>query len=264
MVVDDEPLARDTLRGWLEERDEVETIEECDSGGAAVEAIRDRRPDVVFLDVRMPEMDGFEVVERVGFDRMPPTVFVTAHDHYAVRAFEISAVDYVVKPVEDDRLERAFRRACERREASRQKDLLERLHTMLRETGVRSPDDPAEPAERTGEERAMERIAVPEGEGMRLLPVDLVDWIEAAGDYVHLHVGSRSFTVRRRIGDLEERLDPDRFVRIHRSTIVNLDRIERLEPEFHGAWYVILRDDTPLRLSRSRKPALETVLQQRL
>jgi two-component system LytT family response regulator len=244
LIVDDEPLARERVRTLLAAEPDVVVAGECGSGGEAVAAILMDRPDLVFLDVQMPELDGFGVLERVreAGAELPAVVFVTAYDAHALRAFEVHALDYLLKPFDRERFTRALARAREalaRREAD---GLDERLATLL--------------AARSARPYAT-RLAVKSGGRVRLVKAEEVDWIEAASNYVRLHVGGERHLLRETMAALEARLDPERFVRIHRSTIVNLDRVRELEPYFHGDYVVKLHDGRRLTLSRTYRERLE-------
>lgn len=232
LVVDDEPPARRRLLALIARRSGTEVAGEAADGPAAVEAIGRLAPDVVLLDVEMPGMSGLEVVAAVGAERMPAVVFVTAYDDYAVAAFELEAVDYVTKPVEPERLGRALDRAARRIAAERQEALLRLLE--------RSASVARGPA----------RLLVQDGDRAYFVPLDEVSHLAARGNYVELHAGGRRHLVRDTLARLERTLDPGRFVRIHRSTIVNLDRVRELQPLYHGDWVAILDDGTKLRVSR--------------
>ncbi len=232
LVVDDEPPARRRLRALIERRSGTEVAGEAGDGRAAVEAIGRLAPDVVLLDVAMPGMSGLEVVAAVGAERMPAVVFVTAYDEYAVAAFELEAVDYVTKPVEPERLGRALDRAARRIAAERQEALLRLLERSAAHT------------------RGPARLLVQDGDRAYFVPVERISHLTARGNYVELHAGGRRHLVRDTLARLEETLDPDRFVRVHRSTIVNLDRVREMQPLYHGDWVAILEDGTKLRVSR--------------
>ena len=229
VLVDDEPPARERLRRLLGEHADVRVVGEAGSGLEAVELIEAERPDVVLLDIQMPELDGFGVIEALDPTVVPQVIFVTAYDEHALRAFEVHAIDYLLKPVEPERLRVALGRAMERRPDTRTTTALLRA------------------LPRSG--RKLERFLIRLRSSMTLIPVTDVDWIGAAGNYVELHVGRDVHLVRGTLQELEDLL-PERFVRIHRSAIVNLDRVSRLLPWSHGDWMVELCDGTELRLSR--------------
>jgi len=246
LVVDDEPLARQRIRRLLERDPEVETVGDCGDGSAAVAAIAEHAPDLVFLDVQMPGLDGFAVLERLPAGRTPLVVFVTAYDQYALRAFEVSAVDYLLKPFDRRRFAKALQRAKARLAAEADNGLGQRTLALLEELRARSSH--------------LDRLVVKAGGRAFFLKTEEIDWIEAEGKYVRLHVGRESHLLREPISTLEAQLDPRRFLRIHRSTIVNIDRIRELQPWFHNEVRVILRDGTELMLSRGCRKKLAEVL----
>ena len=241
LLVDDEPLARERLRTLLKGEDDVRIVGECASGRPAVKAIQEKRPDLVFLDVQMPGLDGFGVVEEIGRSEMPAVVFVTAFDQYALKAFEVHALDYLLKPFDKERFHATLERAREaiRLRAGRPD---ERMVTLLQELAARR--------------KFAERLVVKCNGKERLVPVDEVSWFEAAGNYVRIHSGGERLLLRETMANLETRLDPDRFARIHRSTIVNLGKVKELEPWFHGDYVVRLSDGQKLTLSRSYRARL--------
>jgi two-component system LytT family response regulator len=242
LIVDDEAPARAKLRRFLAADPEVEVVGEAGSGTEAVEAVRALAPDVVFLDIQMPGLDGFGVVAALEGEPLPQVVFVTAYDEFAVKAFEVHAVDYLLKPFGPDRFARALTRVKERVRARRDDGLDRRLRTVL--------------AAVTRRPTYLERILVPDGGKSVLLEVSRIDWIEAEGNHVRLHVGTASHLVRATLAALEERLDPARFLRIHRSRIVNADRIREVHPWSHGDQLVALRDGTELIMSRRYRDRL--------
>lgn len=250
LVADDEFLARQRLEDLLSDREQVEIVDLVDNGRDAVEAIQNSGPDLVFLDVQMPDLTGLDVVEEVGPEEMPVTVFVTAYDEYALNAFEVAALDYLVKPFDDERFERAFSRAREMISLREVDEMKDRLLTLLQTES--EPDAP--------EPEYLERIAVDKRGQIRVVPVADIDYIAADGPYAELHTHEQTFIVRERMKNLEDRLDPDRFFRIHRSVIVQLDRIESLLHSSGGDYAVRLHDGTRLRLSRSRRDELENRL----
>jgi two-component system LytT family response regulator len=235
LVIDDERLARRTILRFLAKHGEVEVIGECEDGECSVDAIRSKKPDLVFLDVQMPEMDGFQVVSTVGADKMPVTIFVTAYDTYALRAFEANAVDYLLKPVSKERFERALVRAKQRM-ANIDQTQLQRLFSSLHHLST--------------QQQRPERLAIPKGERIVLIPVKDIQWIEAKGNYVRLHVGAGDFEFRRTLTELEAQLDPAVFLRIHRSAIVNIEKIKEIQTWFHGYHRVLLVSGKELRMSR--------------
>jgi two-component system LytT family response regulator len=267
LVVDDEPLARRRLSRLLQAEPGVEVLGVCASGREAVDAIRRDRPDLVFLDVQMPELDGFGVLAELGAEPLPAIVFVTAYDQYALQAFDVHALDYLLKPYTPARLSAAVQRATRQllapaSDSARLTELLEHLDRERRELAARldgappvsapapAPSPAAAPASHTG------RLLVKEGERMFFVPVERVDWLEAEGNYVRLHCGRDAHLVRGTLGGMEEQLDASRFTRIHRSTIVNVDRVKEVRPWFAGDYQVMLQDGTELRLSRRYRDRL--------
>lgn len=246
LIVDDEPVARRRMRRLLRDDGDVEVVGECGDGASAVQAIRKLAPDLVLLDVQIPEMDGFDVLRALGAEQLPAIVFVTAFDQYALRAFEVHALDYLLKPVDGERLAKAVVRARTRIAERRASAVDPRVLGLLNDLAAGR--------------RFLSRLAVKVGG--RLVVVDLadVDWIKASDNYVLLHAGSQQYLARETMGRLERELDPERFVRIHRSTIVQVDRIKELLPDFHGDFAVVLRDGTRVTLSRSYRGKVEQVL----
>ncbi|MEO8448217.1 MAG: LytTR family DNA-binding domain-containing protein [Gemmatimonadota bacterium] len=253
VVVDDEPLARRGIVSLLRDDPEIEVVAECGDGRSAVTAIRERSPDLVLLDVQMPELDGFGVIDQVGPAEMPAVVFVTAYDQFALKAFEVSAVDYLLKPFDDARFHAAIARA---------KAAITREDTTAMGVKLLRLLQAAEPADRQAQ--YLSRIVVKTGAATHFVKVDDIDWIEAADYCSKLHLPGRSYVVRESMSHFEERLDPTRFFRAHRSTIVNLDRIKELQPYFKGDHVLVLADGTKLQLSKSRRGRLEAILGQSL
>jgi two-component system, LytTR family, response regulator len=254
VVADDEPLARRRMLRLLREHDdEVDVVAVCETGAHTVEAIRETRPDLVFLDVQMPELDGFEVLERVGGE-LPAVVFVTAHDRYALRAFEVHALDYLLKPFDVERFNQALERGraqVERQGEGAAGGLGALLEQLARERGPAQPPRPR---------RWLDWVMVKARGRVEFVRTADIDWIEAEGNYVRLHAGKKAWLVREKIGALEERLDPDAFLRVHRSSIVQVDRMAELHPMVAGDGILVLRDGTQVKLSRGyRRRLLERV-----
>jgi two-component system LytT family response regulator len=258
VIVDDEPAARRGVRLLLERDRGVDVVGEAASGAEAAELIRRERPDLAFLDVQMPGGDGFAALAQLGPGAVPAVVFVTAYDEHALRAFEVNAVDYLLKPYDDARFAAALQRAKDevrRRQVEAVNARLVQLLDYLQRT--------APPPVGGGESRA-DRIMIKSSGEIFFVKVEEIDWIEAEGDYMKFHVGGRSHLMRETMARLEARLDPRQFVRIHRSTIVNLDRVQKLSPAFAGEYAVILRDGTKLRLSRGFHDRIASLLKQAL
>jgi len=244
LIVDDEPLARQRIEDLLAREPNVEIVGTADNGNAAIEAIGRLRPDLLFLDVQMPGKTGLEVARAIGAESMPATIFVTAYDQHALQAFDLAAVDYLVKPFDDERFEQAFRRARRLVELEETGRLHEHLRTLLRDES------------RPRTVRYLDRIAVESKGKVRFIPVDDIDYIEASGPYAELVVGGRRHVIREAMQTLEERLDPTRFMRVHRSAIVQLDRVDTLLRRAGGDYEIQLKDGTRLRVSRSRREDL--------
>jgi two-component system LytT family response regulator len=244
LIADDEPLARERMRSLISGQPDVEVVAEASDGMEAVDAILTHSPDLVFLDVNMPKLDGFEVISTVGADRMPAVVFVTAYDQHALRAFEVQALDYLLKPFDAERFESALARVRRQMDSRESSDLGRRLLALVRDI---KPERPAR----------SERLVVKSGGRLFFLRADEIDWIEAAGNYVRLHVGSEAHLLRETMTAIEARLNPDVFFRIHRSHIVNIERIKELQPWFNGEYVVILRNGTQLTLSRGYREKLQ-------
>ena len=246
LIVDDEPLARDRIRELLARETGVAVVGEARNGAEAAILAAEHDPDLVFLDVQMPEVDGFGFLELLGVEQAPVTVFVTAYDQYALRAFEVHALDYLLKPFDRERFQRSLQRARVAVEGRDRSDSNRRLAALL--------------AEMVPERCYAERLVVKANDRTVLLRVSEVDWIEAAANYLRLHRGREVHLLRETMSSIEARLDPSRFVRIHRSTIVNLDRIAHLESWFHGDYCVKLIDGTSLTLSRTYRERFEEQL----
>ena len=246
LIVDDEPLARRRIRTLLSDADDIAVIAEANDGQSAIAAISGHSPDLVFLDIQMPEVDGFDVIREIGLERMPQVIFVTAYDEYAVKAFEVHAVDYLLKPFDPDRFTQALDRA--------------RRQLRLRSAGERTESLDRLLSELDSQAARRDRIVIKSGGQITMVPVLEIDWIESAGNYVTLHCDRRRHLLRETMTNLEARLKPAGFARIHRTTIVNTDRIETLLPHFHGDHIVMLKDGTKLTLSRRFRTALAHLL----
>jgi len=254
IIIDDEPLARDSMRVLLERDPEIAIVRECANGHEALRAIQEESPELLFLDVQMPEMDGFAMLAQVPISRMPLVIFVTAYDQHALRAFEVHALDYLLKSYSDERFEAALRRAKEQIRQKKVNEVSQRLVALL--DNQKHGRDPATPDNGA----YLTRLVVKSGGRVFFLKASEIDWIEAADYYVYLHAGGKSHLLRETMNTLEKQLDPQKFQRLHRSTIVNLDRLKELQPHVHGDYTVILHDGTQLKLSRSYRPKLEAAL----
>jgi two-component system LytT family response regulator len=243
LVADDEPLARERLAGLLSQEADIEVVGQARDGEEAVTAIHDDSPDLVFLDVQMPQMSGFDVIEAVGSDRMPLVVFVTAYDQHALKAFQVRALDYLLKPFDRERFKDALGRARKQLERDENGDLGRRLLALVKDLRRDQPKS--------------DRLVVKSGGRLFFLRTDEIDWVEAAGNYVRLHVGPGSHLLRETMNAIEGRLDPEKFFRIHRSRIVNMERIQELQPWLNGEYAVLLRTGTRLTLSRGYREKLQ-------
>lgn len=242
VVVDDEPLAREGLKLHLAREADVVVAGEAADGRKAVGLITSVKPDLVFLDVQMPVLDGFQVVEALASTCLPTIVFVTAYDQYALKAFEVHALDYLLKPFTAERFQASMRKAREEVAARGSHDSRRRLLELI--------------AERAGAQAHLQRFVIRSGEGYRLVPAADVASFEAQGNYVRLTTGSGHHLLRITMAELEKRLDPKRFARIHRSTMVNIERIKEITPAWHGDFEVLLHDGQRLRLSRNFRDRL--------
>jgi two-component system, LytTR family, response regulator len=246
LLVDDEPLARGMLREMLQTDSQVSIVGEAANGREAVEAIRALSPDLIFLDVQMPALGGFEVLEALSNGQIPHVIFVTAFDQYAVRAFEVHALDYLLKPFDQERFDISWQRAKAQIVRDRNGGMDQRILALLEELKAGS--------------RYLERLVIKSGGRIYFLETNDIDWIEAEGNYVSVHSAKKTHLLRETISSLETQLDPRKFVRIHRSSIVRIDRIQELQPWFHGEYRVILQGGTQLTLSRNYREKLHEAL----
>lgn len=249
LIVDDERPSRLRLREMLGEEPGVEVVGECADGEEAVQAIREESPDLLFLDVQMPRMGGFEVIQQVGPEAVPAVLFVTAYDQFALRAFEVHAVDYLLKPFSRERFRWAVERARAQIQYARGEEVSHRLWSLIKSVGPKAG--------------YLSRVEVKLRGRIVLLRVDEIDWVGAAGNYVELHVGKERHLLRESLGRLAERLDPAQFARIHRSTVVNVDRVAEMSPLFNGDYALFLRGGTRLVLSRTYSEQFFSTLRKR-
>ena len=253
LIVDDEKPARRRLAELLSREPEIMVTGEARDGREAVDLVRAHTPDLMFLDIQMPDLDGFGVLSALDPEQQPVTVFVTAYDRYAIQAFEAHAVDYLLKPYSDQRFEGALRRACQFLRSRGAADAHQRVGLPLEDRGSFEP--------RAG---FLEKLALKSAGRVTFVGVEDVDWIEASGVYVSLHVGARAHLYRSSLAHLLQRLDPKRFVRVHRSAAVNTERIRELQPRSHGDYTVVLKNGTELVMSRGFRPQFEHWLRQPL
>jgi two-component system LytT family response regulator len=259
LVVDDEAPARQRVLDLLHRDAQVGTVLEATDGLEAVLMIEKHKFDLVFLDVQMPELDGLGVIDAVGADQMPLTVFVTAYDQHAIRAFEANALDYLLKPFSDERFESALARVKTRLDERNMREFGRRIVNLVSSTPAAGLASPA-----SNHPRLWDRLVVKSAGSTRFVRVADIDWIEAAGVYVTLHVAGKELLYRTALNDLVEKLDPRRFVRVHRSAIVNIESILRLEPISHGEFDVVLKNESRTRVSRTFRAQLENRLGQSL
>lgn len=245
LIVDDEPLAREGLRAALRDHPDIEVVGECRDGATAVDAIEAERPDLILLDIQMPGLDGFAVLERVGFDAVPAVIFVTAHDEYAVRAFDAHAVDYLLKPFADDRLARALERVRARRRETSAAGAAETLAALVRSYR----DAPEAPTYR-------KRLLARDGERVVFVRTEDIEWLQADGNRVRVHTGDSEYTIRATLSGTLDELDPVRFVRAHRSAAVNLDRVRELQTWFGGDAVAVLESGAHVKVSRQYRENL--------
>jgi two-component system, LytTR family, response regulator len=246
LIIDDEPLPRERIRTLLAEHRNVEVVGECRDGLEAVNSILAGRPDLIFLDIQMPELDGFEVIKAISHEYLPAIIFVTAFDQYAIRAFDVNAIDYLLKPINAARFETAVRRAIERLAEANPHEPDRRLLNFIEQLR-------AEPKFTT-------RFVVRSGSRLSFVRTSEVDWIDVADNYVRLHIAGREHLVRDTLKSVELQLDPEIFVRVHRSIIINLDRVESVEHTFHGEYLVTMKDGAKLTTSRTYSEKLRLLL----
>lgn len=242
LIVDDEPFARQKIRSMLRNDPDVEIVGECENGRDALAAIRQLQPDLAFMDMLMPEKNGLEVLRELDEHTAPHVVFITAHNDFALQAFETHALDYLLKPFDDSRFQKALHRARTQIQLKQNRDMHQQLSHLLRQVTIQ-----------TG---YLDRLMLKHGEEILFLKTAEIDWIEAAGNYVNLHLGKKAYLYRETMNNLEQQLDPRKFVRIHRSRIVNVERICKLQSWSHGEYVIIMKDDTELLLTRTYRENL--------
>ncbi len=258
LIVDDEVNARKGIRTLLLRDPELEVVGECGDGRAAVESIERLTPDLVLLDVQMPHKNGFEVLEAIDMERPPTLIFITAWDSYALKAFEVSALDYLLKPFSDERFYQALERAKGQHRERRTAEFSRRLLALVEH--YRSAGQVEDLARVPQDKEPLRRFFIKAGGEINFVPAEEVDWLQAVGYYTKIHVGQKSYLLRGNLGRIEAQLDPREFARIHRSTMVNLNRVRRLKDWFNGECLVVLKDGTELKVSRRYRQRLETLL----
>jgi two-component system LytT family response regulator len=247
LIVDDMLLSRKRIARYLRVDSDIDIVGECSDGHKAVSAIRELAPDLLFLDVQMPELDGFQVLEAAGIDRVSAVIFVTAYDQYALRAFDVHAADYLLKPFNRERFQRALEHAKAQIQHGKTEELNERLHSLLRDVNVQP--------------KYLKRLLVKSAGRTIILATDEIDYIETAGNYLRLKTGKTAHLIRERLSQLESKLNPAQFARIHRSTIINIKRIKELHPLFNGDQTIIISDGTQLTMSRNYRDKLLSLLE---
>ncbi len=243
IVVDDEPLACKRLVKLLNEEEDVEVVEVCANGKEAIDEINEQDPDLVFLDIQMPEINGFEVLQHIESDRVPAIIFVTAYDEYALKAFEVHALDYLMKPFNKARFRDSLQRAKNSIKSNGNTEVGEKIENLLEYLNP--------------EQESLSRILIKTSSRYFFLKADEIDWIESAGNYVRIHSGKNNYLIRETMINMEKKLDDDKFFRIHRSTIINVEKVKELEQWFHGDYQVIMYNDEKLTMSRNYKDLLE-------
>ena len=247
LIVDDEKLSREKIRSFLETNPDFKIIDECGNGVQAIESILNQKVDLVLLDIQMPDLNGFGVIEELGASPLPHVIFITAHDEFAIKAFEVNAIDYLLKPFDKERFDRALERAKITIKNSVQLALTDKIDHLLESIREKQP--------------FVNRFVIKSSGRIYFLKAEQIDWIESAGNYVIFHSGKDEHLYRETLKSLEQKLDPENFIRIHRSRIVNIDRIKELQPWSHGDYLIILQDGTDLLLSRNYKENLTNLVE---
>lgn len=251
IIADDEPLAREKLRLMLDSEPDVQVVAECSDGAQTLQALNTHKPDLLLLDIRMPEFGGFELLEQLPDSAMPMVIFTTAFDQHAVQAFEAQALDYLLKPFDHERLRQALNRARDEMLTKKELEATQRVFDFISKSATQHPS-------------ANRRLIVKAGGRIVFLSVDEIDWVEAAANYVRIYAGKQAYILRRGIGEIAERLDPLQFVRIHRSAIVNVQKIKELQPVNSGEYILVLRDGKELPCSRGYRSGLQGLIENTL
>jgi two-component system LytT family response regulator len=259
LVVDDEPLARDGITTLLAQDPEIELVGTCADGASAITVIRAQRPDLVFLDIQMPKKDGFEVLADLKREERPTVIFITAYDKYAIRAFELCALDYLLKPFRDGRFFAALDRAKKEIRQARSVDLGQKVEQLLGYMRELSKGTASAPAAAAAGETA-DRVVLKTGSDIHFVPAGDIIWVESQADFIKVHTTGSAQLVRETLQSLEDRLDPARFLRIHRSSLVNLEHVRKVTPALYGDYTVLMSDDTKLRLSRKNRGKLKQLI----
>jgi two-component system, LytTR family, response regulator len=252
VIIDDEALARRSLRRIIENRNDVEIVGECSDGSEAVKVLQESHPDLIFLDIEMPGLNGFEVVEHIQQHEVPHIVFVTAYRQYALDAFKVHAVDFLVKPIREEKINDVLQRVSNLFAQARLREIDSRLDSILQILGTQGSSVP--------QRKMMERIPIKSKRRIYFVSTSSIDWIQADGNYITLHTGSSKHLIRMRLSSMEDGLDPKMFIRIHRSTIVNIRSIKELRPYFSGAYTILLHDGTKIYSSRGYRKQVEQIV----
>jgi two-component system, LytTR family, response regulator len=259
LIVDDEPHAREGIRIRLKEFKNIQIVNECSSGSEAVKSINALHPDLLFLDIQMPEMNGFEVLKKIAVRPVPVVVFVTAFDHYAIRAFECHAVDYLLKPIREDRFKNALEAAVSEISHRNLERYANKLKSVVNDYLELTEGNPERFQAPSLQKKYLDRLMIKSKDNVSVIPVFDIDWIESAGDYVYVHSNSQKHILRETLTTLEQRMDPQKFIRIHRSAIVNLEKVKILHPNEHGDFDIFLDSGVKLKLSRTYRQRFEQI-----
>ena len=261
MIIDDEPLAREGIRLRLLKESDIDIVAEAETGRKAITAILEHQPDLVFLDVQMPGMNGFEVLKQIDPQQWPLVIFVTAYDQYALNAFEVHALDYLLKPVDNERFQQSLKRARQQLQHVRMGQFGSKIQHLLNEIDVPQSKSYQEKQIKNIEDASgLERIAIKTLGTVHFIQVNEIEWIEAAGDYVYIHTNGKKHLIRERLSHFEKQLPANLFRRVHRSTIVNLNKIRELRKSDHGEYIIYLQDNTTLKASRSYRQNLQQMI----
>jgi two-component system, LytTR family, response regulator len=256
IIVDDEPHAREGIRIRLKKYKNIQIVDECSSGAGAVKVINTVKPDLIFLDIQMPEMNGFEVLKKIAISPMPVIVFVTAYDKYAIKAFEYHAVDYLLKPISEERFKNAIDVALSEITHRNLEHYADKLKSVV-DDYLETTEDTEDNRSKSVHKKYLSRLMIKSKDQVAVIPVNDIEWMEAAGDYVYVHSGSQKYMFRETLTALELRMDPQKFIRIHRSTIVNVERIKTLHINEHSDFDVFLFSGVKLKLSRTYRNHFE-------
>lgn len=261
LLIDDEPHAREGIRLRLKEYSTITILGECSSGAEAVKAVNSQKPDLIFLDIQMPEMNGFKVLQKITMQPMPIVIFITAFDRYAVKAFEYHALDYLLKPINDDRFHDAVQAAMTAVNHRNMEKYEQKIELLIKDYLTLTETAPLEmPSSSAAAAKYIDRLLIKTKDHILVIAIRDIDWIESAGDYVYIHIQGQKHILRETMSDLEQRLDPKQIIRIHRSMMVNVDRIKSLRSNEHGDYDVFLHNGVKLKMSRSYRNIFQNIL----